>query len=56
LLFGAPPDKEESITDYEAKLAERLHDIHHFARHHLKVASDRVKARYDRLANSAGFQ
>jgi hypothetical protein len=56
LLFGAPPYKEESITDYETKLSERLRDIHHFARHHLKVASDRMKARYDRLANSAGFQ
>jgi hypothetical protein len=30
--------------------------IHHFARQHLKMASDRMKARYDRLANSAGFQ
>jgi hypothetical protein len=56
LLFGAPPDKEESTTDYTANLSERLHDIQHFARQHLKVASDWMKARYDRLANSAGFQ
>jgi hypothetical protein len=35
---------------------ERLHDTHHYARRHLKVASDSMKARYDRLANSAGFQ
>jgi hypothetical protein len=30
--------------------------IHHFVRQHLKMASDRRKSRYDRLANSAGFQ
>jgi hypothetical protein len=27
LLFGAPPDKEESTNDYEANLAERLRDV-----------------------------
>jgi hypothetical protein len=40
LLFGAPPDKEESTTDYAVNLAERLRDIHHFARQNLKKASD----------------
>ena len=47
LVFGAPPDKEQSTTDYTADLVERLHDIHHFACQHLKVASDRMKARYN---------
>jgi hypothetical protein len=56
LLFGAPQDKERSTTDYVADLVERLHDTHHYARRHLRVASDRMKAHYDRLANSAGFQ
>jgi len=56
LMFGAPPDKEQSTTDCTAALVERLHDIHYFARQHLKVASDRMKTRYDQLANSAGFQ
>jgi hypothetical protein len=56
LLFGAPPDKEQSTTDYVVDLVERLHDTHHYARRHLRVASDRMKVRYDRLANSAGFQ
>ena len=51
LMFGAPPDKEKSTTDYTAAHVERLHDIHHFARQHLKVASNRMKAR-----NLAGFQ
>jgi predicted metal-dependent hydrolase len=56
LLFGAPLDKEESTTDCAADAVERLHDIHHFARQHLKAASERIKAHYDWLANSAKFQ
>ena len=44
------------MTDYAVDLVERLHDIHHFIHQHLKVASDWMKARYDQLANSAGFQ
>jgi hypothetical protein len=56
LLFRVPPDKEQSTTDNVVDLEDRLHDIHHYARQHLKVASDRMKARYDRLGNSEGFQ
>ena len=56
LMFGASPDKEQSVTDYAADLVERLRVTHHFARQHLEVASDRMKARYDQLANTAGFQ
>ena len=55
-MFEAPPDKGQSVTDYAADLAERLRDTHNFARQHLKVASDRMKERYDQLANSVGFQ
>jgi hypothetical protein len=55
-MFGAPLDKGQSVTDYAADLTERLRDTPTFARQHLKVASDRMKARYDQLANSAGFQ
>jgi len=35
---------------------EHLHEIHHVARQHLEVASNRMKACYDQLANLAGFQ
>jgi hypothetical protein len=56
LMFGAPPDKGQSVMAYAAELAERLRDTHMFARQHLQVASDRMKARYDQLANSADFQ
>jgi len=44
------------MTDYTAALVERINDIHNFARQQLKVASDGMKARYDQLANSTGFQ
>ncbi|XP_033607654.1 uncharacterized protein LOC117282386 [Cryptotermes secundus] len=55
LLFGVPPGKELPVTDYAADLVEHLHDIHDYARKHLKLASDRMKTRYDKLANSAGY-
>ena len=56
LIFGAPPVKGQSVTDYAANLPERLRDTHNFARQHLIVASDRMKARYDQLTKSAGFK
>jgi hypothetical protein len=35
---------------------DHLHDIHNYARQHLKLASDRMKrTHYDRLANFAGY-
>jgi hypothetical protein len=50
LLLGAPPDKERPKTGHAADLVDHLRDIH------LKLASDRMKTRYDKLANSAGYQ
>jgi hypothetical protein len=44
LLFGASPDKEQSTSDYMPDLVDWLHDIHQYAHHHLKVASDKIKA------------
>jgi hypothetical protein len=55
LLFGVPPDKELPTTDYATDLVDHLHDIHNYARQHLKLASDRMKTRYDKLAKSAGY-
>jgi transposase InsO family protein len=55
LLFGAPPDKEHPTIDHAADLVDRLHNIHNYARKHLKLASDRMKTRYDRAANCAGY-
>jgi hypothetical protein len=55
LLFGVSPDQEQPTTYNAADLVEHLHDIHDYARRHLILASDRVKTRYDKLANSAGY-
>jgi len=45
MMFGASPDKEQLTTDYASDLVERLQDIQHFAEQHIKVASERMKAR-----------
>lgn len=55
-VFGAPPGKERPTTDYAADLVDHLQDIHNYARQHLKLASDRMKTRYDKLANCTGYQ
>jgi hypothetical protein len=55
LLFGESPDKERPTIDYEANLVDHLLNIHNYARQHLRLASDWMKTRYDRLANCAGY-
>jgi hypothetical protein len=55
LLFGASPDKERPTTDHAADLVDHQRDIHQYARRHLKLASDRMRTRYDKLANFAGY-
>jgi hypothetical protein len=55
LLFGAPQDKERPTTDHAADLVDHLHDIHNYARQHLKLASHRMKTRYYKLANCGGY-
>jgi hypothetical protein len=55
LLFGAPPDKEWPTINHMADLVDHLHNIHNYAHQHLKLASDQMKTRYDKLANCAGY-
>jgi hypothetical protein len=54
-LSGAPTDKELPTIDHGANLLEHLHDIHNYAHKHLKLASDRMINRYNRMANCAGY-
>ena len=56
LMFGSPPGAEQPAVDYVEGLVDRLHDAHEMARQHIQVASDRMKTRYDRRANSQDFQ
>jgi hypothetical protein len=55
LLFGTPPDMERPAMEHEANLVDHLRDIHNYARQHLRLASNRMKTRYDKLANCAGY-
>jgi hypothetical protein len=55
LLFGTPLEKEQPTIDHEANLVDHLHDIHNCAYQHLKLASDSMKTRYDRLSNCMDY-
>jgi hypothetical protein len=46
---------ERPTTDHAADLVAHLRDIHHYAGQHLKLVSDCMKNKYDKLANSAGY-
>jgi hypothetical protein len=43
------PDKELPTVDHVANLVNHLHGVHNYAPQHLKVVSDQMKTRYDRL-------
>jgi transposase InsO family protein len=56
LLFGAPSDKEQPTINHAADVVDWVHNIHDYARQHLKLASDRMKTHYNKAANCAGYQ
>jgi hypothetical protein len=49
LLYGRPPDSQkiETVEDYVDQLRTRMENVHEFARMRIRVASDRMKRRYD---------
>ena len=55
LKFGTPNEEHVEINDYVDGLKEKLLSIHDLTRKKIRLASDRMKARYDLKANSAGF-
>jgi Integrase zinc binding domain/Integrase core domain len=55
LEFGTPPGSPESVTVYNQKLDARMEAIHQFARERLRVTSDRMKSRYDRVVTGTTF-
>jgi len=55
LKFGTPNEEHVEINDYIDELKEKLLSIHDLTRKKIRLASDRMKARYDLKANSAGF-
>ena len=54
LEFGVKPATESDAT-YTGK-KNSLNELHEFVRTRIKLVSDRMKARYDRAANTEGFQ
>jgi hypothetical protein len=54
LLFRAPSDQERPTIEHAENLVDYLHDLQKYGRQHLKMASDRMKTRYDKLASCAG--
>jgi hypothetical protein len=55
LSFGAPPDKGHSTTNYVTEIVDLMHAIHQYICRYSKVFNEKMEARYDRLANFAGF-
>ena len=50
LLYGRPPGQLQAprtLGDYVSKLRKRLEDIHEFSRLRIRVASGRMKRRYN---------
>jgi hypothetical protein len=56
LLFRGLVDKEHPTIQYVTHRVEWLHNNHYYSCQHLKIASDALKAHYDRLDNSTGLQ
>ena len=56
LQFGSTVESGLSTSDYVTNLRERLCKVHNDVRDKLKLASDRMKTRYDLRGTSAGFQ
>ena len=53
LLYGRPDEEPSRSTSvYNENLKARLKRVQEFARSHSKLVSDRMKERYDSLANS----
>lgn len=53
-VLGTPQQGRPTI-DHAANLVDHLHDIHNYAHQHLKLASDQMNTRHNRLANCAGY-
>ena len=50
LHIGRPEDASTSTTVFAEELEKRLEQVHRFARTNLKMATDRMKERYDSMA------
>ncbi|GBM18796.1 Retrovirus-related Pol polyprotein from transposon 412 [Araneus ventricosus] len=56
ILFGRPSDTPSSPNEYLNNLEARLESVHVFARERIKLASERMKTRYDSGATGHHFK
>lgn len=55
LEFGVKPGLVHEDNGNVLQAQEELHELHEFVRNRIKMTSDKMKARYDRAANTEGF-
>ncbi|GBM66799.1 Transposon Ty3-I Gag-Pol polyprotein [Araneus ventricosus] len=56
ILFGRPSETPSSPIEYMKNLEARLESVHAFARERIKLASERMKTRYDSRATDHHFK
>ncbi|GBM86428.1 Transposon Ty3-I Gag-Pol polyprotein [Araneus ventricosus] len=56
ILFGRPSETPSSPNEYMKNLEARLESVHAFARERIKLASERMKTRYDSRATHHHFK
>ncbi|GBN03365.1 hypothetical protein AVEN_268075-1 [Araneus ventricosus] len=56
ILFGRPSETSSSPNEYMKHLEARLESVHAFARERFKLASERMKTRYDFRATDHHFK
>ncbi|GBN96308.1 hypothetical protein AVEN_26374-1 [Araneus ventricosus] len=56
ILFGRPSKTPSSPNEYMKNLEVRLESVHAFARERIKLASERMKTRYDSRATDHHFK
>ncbi|GBL97393.1 hypothetical protein AVEN_170503-1 [Araneus ventricosus] len=56
ILFEQPSETPSSPNEYMKNLEARLQSVHAFARERIKLASERMKTRYDSRATDHHFR
>ena len=55
-MFGSPETQSQEPQNCSSQLENQLREINRLVRGRLKIASDKMKTRFDISSNSVGFQ
>ena len=55
-MFGSPETQSQEPQNYSSHLENQLREMNHLITGQLKIASDKMKTRYDIRSNTVGFQ